>query len=191
MTTPESSAEQPSPEVTPKVFKGANRSFQGAFVGFGASSIMFVPIPIAEGMSIPVEAVMPDGVYVIERSESEKEKRLEIIVTKTPLPGDDSFISETTYLTDALVEESEKREIERIRDLRLVRKLNLRFVRLDRKSAEELAREGAADQAQDAVITRVTEYKGMAALPVIEEFTERIRASNPNASRRTSRRGKT
>ncbi len=190
MTTPESTTpEQPSLEVTPKVFKGITKGFQKAFVGYGAA-VMFVPVPIAEGMSTPAEAIMSDGVYVIERSESEIGKRLEIIVTRTPLSGDNSFISETTYLSDAVVEESEKGEIERIRKLKLVRKLNIRFVRLDKKSPEELAKEEVADQAQDAVITRRTEHENIGALAAIGEFTERIKAANPGASKTASRRGR-
>lgn len=196
--------DQPKTEQRVKVkdFRAVLRGFQKAFEGYKFIPPMFAPVPIAEEKTSIERITASNGIYTIERSESlgsefpASKGYLQIVVKRAPLPGDNSFESETITLADGLADEVKQGEIDKKGKAKLVRRIIVGYVRLAKKSPEELASAqkeaeetgGGTDQITDAYITSRIGFEGIAAWDSIQKFIEGIRMSNPNLSKKLTRR---
>jgi hypothetical protein len=181
MEEPERTPAERSHKVTRQTFRELANGFRKAFKGYDLIQNMFISLPITEGKSSPIELLTTRGSYSIERTEYESDKFLEIVVTRTPPPGDYSFESEIVTLTDG---EDENRK--KILIIKYVKKNRLRQAGKDVGGPDA---DKASDQLVDLPPVPEVRLDGLVALPAIREFIEEIKRVNPITVKKLARRG--
>jgi hypothetical protein len=181
MTDSELTPAETSHRVTRGTFRELAKGFKKTFEGYEDIQSMFIPLPIKEGRTPPQELATSNGNYTIERNEYESDKFLEIVVTRAPLLGDNSFESETVTLTEG---EDEKRK--KIVIIKYVKKNKLRQAGKDVGGSDA---DKTSDRLVDLPPVPEVRLDGLVAVPAIREFIEGIRKVNPSTVKKLARRG--
>jgi hypothetical protein len=175
------------PKLPTPIFHDKFREVKAAFHGDGDIPSLFSWFPTSDSTTRDTVEHL-NGNYEIIREERKSKEELILSVVLTPKEGDTSFVSESIILSDTLVEAGEKRELEFIQKVNLVRRRSLKYVKVAKKTPQELAREeetGNKNLSQDAMLPQITESFDQEALSDLTRFIAAIREGNLNIGQKT------